>query len=336
MAFKEALFYRTLPDKKVNCQLCPHSCIIENGTVGKCRVRQNINGKLKTLVYGKPCSVAFDPIEKKPLYHFIPNSRALSIATVGCNLTCKHCQNAEISQATPEDIPSLKMTPTQIVKEAKQGDAKIIAYTYTEPTIFYEYMHEIAEKAKKDKIKNITITNGFISPEPLKKLCKYLDATNVDIKSMNPEFYTRICGARLEPVLESLKIMKEKGVWIEITNLIIPGLNDTLYEVRKLISWVLKNLGADVPIHFTAFFPTNQLKNVPKTTAKELKRARKIALDAGLKYVYTGNIQDEEGNTTYCPKCRRAVIIRQGFHVIKNNLVDGKCHCGEKIPGVWK
>jgi len=337
MVYKEALFYKKLKEgKRVQCQLCPHFCVIDNGEVGKCKVRQNMAGRLKTLVYAKPCSVAFDPIEKKPLYHFLPGQRALSVATPGCNFSCKNCQNADISQQEPEQVPHLNVTPLQLIKDAKKADAKIISYTYTEPTIFYEYMIDIAKIAKKEKIKNMTVTNGFINPKPLKELCKLLDGSNIDLKSMSPAFYEKICGGRLEPVLEAVKLMHKRGVWIELTNLIIPELNDSLYEIRKLVSWVLGELGPDVPLHFSAFYPTYKLTNYPRTDIEILKKARKIAMDAGINYVYTGNIIYDEGENTYCPRCRKPVIIRKGFQVIQNKLKDGKCPCGEKIPGVWR
>ena len=221
MAEKEALFYKKLKNKIVQCELCPHFCTIKNGERGKCRVRENQNGKLISLVYGKPCSLALDPIEKKPFYHFLPGQQALSIASVGCNLACKHCQNYEISQAKPEEIPSLNLSPEQVIKEAKKQNVKIISYTYTEPTIFYEYMLDTAKLAKKSGLKNTIVSNGFINPKPLKQLCKYIDGANIDLKSISDDFYKKICGARVEPILEALKIYKYEGVWLEITNLII-------------------------------------------------------------------------------------------------------------------
>ena len=333
---KEADFWKLIGENKVQCQLCPHFCVIENGNVGKCRVRKNLSGKLVSLVYSRPCSLAVDPIEKKPLYHFLPGSSSLSIATAGCNLRCGHCQNYEISQCFPDKVRSLKIKPEEVVKKVKDEKLKIISYTYTEPTIFYEYMIDIAKLAKEKKIKNTTVTNGFINPEPLNELCKYLDASNIDLKSIDDEFYRRVCGGRLEPVLEAIKIMKEKGVWTEITNLIIPGLNDSSRDIEKLVDWIRKNLGYDVPLHFTAFYPTYKLINLPRTSIETLRRARKIALGNGLKYVYTGNLPDEEGNNTYCPNCKKAVIKRSMFSVIENNLKKGRCsNCHEKIAGIW-
>jgi len=333
---KEALYYRKLKDKKVQCNLCPHFCVIENGEVGKCRVRQNVDGRLMSLVYGRPCSIAIDPIEKKPFYHFMPGQTALGIATAGCNFSCLNCQNADISQAEPENVPSQKISALEVIHKAKKFDTKIISYTYTEPTIFYEYMFDIARLARKQKIKNTAVTNGFINELPLKKICKLLDGINVDLKSIDDKFYKKVCGGRVNPVLESLKIIKQEGVWMEITNLIIPGLNDDLYSIRKLISWIINNLGYDVPIHFTAFFPTYKLLNTSPTPMNILKKARKIALNAGANYVYTGNIHDDEGNNTYCPNCKKPIIIRDGYKVVQNKLKKGKCGCGGTVAGVWR
>ncbi len=338
MVKKEALFWRILSEKEktVQCQLCPRFCVLKPGEIGNCHVRKNEKGKLISLVYAKPCSLALDPIEKKPLYHFLPGEQALSIATIGCNLHCKHCQNWEISQAKPQEFKSLEIKPEEIVKETKKKKAKIISYTYTEPTIFYEYMLDICKIAKKEKIKNTTVTNGFINPEPLKELCKYIDGSNIDLKSIDDEFYKRVCGGRVEPVLEAIKIMKEKGVWIEITNLLIPGLNDSTEQISRLVEWIKKNLGKDVPLHFTSFYPTYKMLNLPPTSLETLRKARKIALSKGLHFVYTGNLPDEEGSTTFCPKCKKVLIKRKGFGVIENNLKKGKCpECDEKIAGVW-
>lgn len=333
---KQALFYKKLKNKIVQCQLCPHFCTLKDGEQGKCRVRENQKGQLFSLVYNNPCSLALDPIEKKPLYHFLPGQSTLSIATVGCNLNCKHCQNWEISQANPNEIRTKEISPKEIVKEAKKSKVKIISYTYTEPTIFYEYMLDIAKLAKKEGIKNMIVSNGFINPEPLKKLCKYIDAANIDLKSIDDNFYKKICGARVGPVFEALKILKKEGVWIEITNLLIPGLNDKEKDIKKLVSWIKDNLGETVPIHFTAFYPTYKLSHLSATSIETLKKAREIALEVGLKYVYTGNIPDSDGDITFCPKCKKILIKRRLFSIIENNLKENKCSkCNEKIDGVW-
>jgi pyruvate formate lyase activating enzyme len=335
---KQALFWKKLKakDEVVQCQLCPHYCTLKPGEKGKCKVRQNKNGNLCSLVYSHPCAVSIDPIEKKPLYHFLPGQKALSIATVGCNLKCKHCQNWQISQLIGEDINSEKMIPKQVIKKAKQENVKIISYTYTEPTIFYEYMLDIAKLAKQQGIKNTIVSNGFINPKPLKQLCKYLDAANIDIKSMSDGFYKKTCGAKLNPVLETLKILKKQRIWIEITNLLIPGLNDKEQDIKKLVRWIRNNLGVEVPIHFTAFYPCYKLSHLPPTSIETLKKARDIALEKGIKYVYTGNLPDEHGNDTFCPKCGSVLIKRKLFSIIENNIKKGKCiNCNIKIKGFW-
>jgi pyruvate formate lyase activating enzyme len=333
---KEALFYKKTKEGMVQCQLCPHFCAIKKGERGKCGVRENKAGKLYSLIYSKPCSLAVDPIEKKPLYHFMPGQPILSIGTVGCNLKCKFCQNCEISQARPEQVYSRDIFPEEIIHEAKKQKIKMIAYTYNEPTIFYEYLLEIAKLAKKAGIKNVIVSNGFINPAPLRKLCRYIDAANIDLKGIEDDFYNKICGARVAPVLETLKILKKEKVWLEITNLIIPTLNDYEKDIKKLVDWVTENLGKESVLHFTAFYPQYKLAHLPPTSLKILENARKIALDAGLKYAYTGNIQDNEGDNTYCPKCNKLLIKRRLFSIIENNLSKGKCkYCHAKIDGVW-
>lgn len=334
MELKEALFWKEI-ENNVRCELCPHFCFLKEGETGKCKVRKNVSGKLVSLVYGKPCSLAIDPIEKKPLYHFLPGDKTLSIATAGCNLKCGFCQNWEISQCA--NVRSFNIKPEEVLKEALKNRTRIISYTYTEPTIFYEYMLDISKLAKKRKLRNVTVTNGFINPEPLKELCKYLDASNIDLKSFSDDFYERVCQGRLEPILNAIKIMKQQGVWIELTNLIIPGLNDSQEEITKLVKWIKSNLGSEIPVHFTAFYPQYKIVNIQRTSSETLKKARNIALALGLHYVYTGNIDDKEGNTTYCPKCNKALIVRKSFSVIENKIKNGKCfNCQEKIAGVWK
>ncbi|MEM4641418.1 MAG: AmmeMemoRadiSam system radical SAM enzyme [Candidatus Pacearchaeota archaeon] len=335
MGLKEALFYKKLEDDKVQCQLCPRFCVIKNGERGNCGVRENMNGKLFSLVYGKPCSIAIDPIEKKPFYHFLPGTKSLSIATVGCNFHCLHCQNYAISQARVEDVPYIEAKPEEIVEQAKANDVKSISFTYTEPTVFYEYMLDIAKLAKKEKIKCNIVSNGFINEKPLKKLIPYVRAANIDLKG-NALFYEKICQARIEPVLETIKLLHSKKVWVELTNLIIPGYNDNVNEIKKMVSWILENLGKDVPLHFSAFYPAYKLTNVPSTEPEFLIKARILAKHQGLSYVYTGNILDEEGSTTFCAKCDKVLIIRKGFRVVKKDLKRGRCSCGEKIPGVWR
>jgi len=334
---KEALFYKKISSKIVQCQLCPHFCTLNYSEKGKCGVRKNLNGKLISLVYEKPCSIAIDPIEKKPLFHFLPGKKTLSIATLGCNLNCKHCQNFEISQPKIEKTRGFKIKPKEVIKQAIKNKSKIISYTYTEPTIFYEYMLDICKEANKNNVRNVTVTNGFINPEPLKQLCKYLDASNIDIKSINNDFYENICEAKIAPILESIKMMHKEGIWIELTNLLIPGFNDSEKDIIKLVTWIKNNLGEEVPLHFSAFYPCNKMLNIPPTNPKTVVNARKIAMNLGLKYVYTGNMHNTEGETTYCPECNKALITRKGYEIIENNLKKGKClYCEKSIAGVWE
>jgi len=329
---KEALFWKKLKDKIVQCNLCPRNCLIKDGERGNCSVRENHSGKLISLVYGKPVSYHLDPIEKKPLYHFLPGEQTFSIGTAGCNLHCKYCQNWEISQCKPENAPAIDLMPEKVVKETKDVDSRIISFTYTEPTVFYEYMFDTAKLS--GKMKNVYVSNGFINQAPLNRLIPLLDAANIDFKG-NKEFYKKVTGSWIEPVLETLKALHKKKVWIEITNLIIPTLNDSEKDIKWLVDWIADNLDENVPLHFSAFWPTYKLTSLPATSLQKLREARKIAMKK-LNYVYTGNLPDDEGNATYCPKCKKAIIKRQGFYVTQNLLKNGKCPCGKKIAGVWK
>jgi len=321
--------------KKVQCELCPNECVLENNQVSYCRARMNKNGTLYSRVYGKPCAVHVDPIEKKPFFHFLPKTTAFSIATAGCVLRCKFCQNWQISQAGPDEVDSRDLPPDSVVRNAIWYGCKSISYTYTEPTVFYEYMYDTAVIAKKYGIKNTMHTCGYMKPKPLKTLSKYMDAANVDLKSFSDDFYVRICSGRLKPVLDSLIILKQENVWLEITNLVIPTLNDNMKEIREMSRWILKNLGPDVPIHFSRFFPQYKLKNLPPTPLETLTEARKAAMEIGLRFVYVGNIR-HEGENTSCYKCGKVLIERVGFFVKQNNVSKEKCRfCGTAISGVW-
>lgn len=333
---KQALFYKKLKGRILQCVLCPHYCTLKENETGKCKVRKNINGILYSLSYEQPVAINLDPIEKKPLYNFLPGTMAFSIGMAGCNLRCLHCQNWEMSQKGPEEIPVPKISVKEMVKKALKSKCPIMSYTYSEPLVSYEYVLDIAKLAKKAGIKNMIVSNGFINPEPLKQLCKYIDGANIDLKSINDKFYREICGARVNPVLETLKILKQKRIWLEITNLLIPTLNNSEKDIKELVLWVKKNLGVSVPLHFTAFYPTYKLSHLPSTSIETLKKARQIALKAGLKYVYTGNLPDEEGDDTFCSKCNKMLIKRSVFSVTENNLKRGRCDkCDEKIEGVW-
>jgi len=329
-SLKEAMFYQALGNNMVQCNLCPNRCLLSEGQIGICKSRKNVGGKLYSMVYGKIASFHVDPIEKKPLYHFLPGSKAYSLATTGCNLQCKFCQNWQIAQVFPWEVNTKQMSPEEVVEDALKSGAESIAYTYSEPTIFYEYMFDIAKLAHEKGLKNVVISNGYINPEPLRNLLPYIDAYKIDFKGFNDSFYQEMTNGSVGPVLESMKIIKESGTWLEVVNLVIPGENDSDQDLKKLAEWVRDNLGQDTPLHFSRFSPNYKLDRTPPTPEETLKRARQIALDAGLRYVYIGNIQDQESSTTYCPQTKEPVIERQGFFVIKNNLES----CS--IPGVFK
>jgi pyruvate formate lyase activating enzyme len=319
----------------VQCELCPNACVLEPGQHSRCRARMNKNGVLYSVVYGKPCAVHIDPIEKKPFFHFLPGTRAFSIATAGCVLSCKFCQNWQISQARPEDTDTYDMPPAKVVSNAISYQCRSVTYTYTEPTVLYEYMYDTAGIAKKQGLKNTMHSCGYINEKPLRTLSKYMDAADVDLKGFTEDFYSRICGGSLKPVLNALTVLKDEGVWLEITNLIIPTLNDDLKKIRDMSGWIVRNLGADVPVHFSRFFPHYKLTNLPPTPLEILESARKTAIDAGLKFVYVGNIR-HEGESTFCPQCKKLLVERIGYFVKQNHILSGRCtFCNTAIAGVW-
>lgn len=331
---KEASFYKK-SSSGVHCQLCPHFCFLKENCIGKCGVRKNVSGILYSLVYGRPCSIALDPIEKKPFFHFSPGSQTLSVATVGCNFSCKHCQNWEISQYPKihNEICGHVKNPEEIIAFAKKSLAQGISWTYTEPTIFFEYFFDTAKLDRKKTFYQTWVTNGFTNPPVIRKSSSFLDAVNVDYKG-NEKFYRDICGARLEPVLQAIKEYKKMGIWIEITNLLIPGLNDKDDTILEMVKWIRENLGQDIPLHFSAYHPDYRMR-AKSTEICILERAVKIA-DDYLKYVYIGNVSHERENT-FCPKCKNVAIKRIGFRVLEFNLERKKdefsCKkCGEKIP----
>ena len=333
---KEALYYKKLKNSIVNCNLCPTNCVIKPDSFGNCGARKNIDGTLYSLVYAKPVSIAVDPIEKKPLYHFLPGSYSLSIGTLGCNLHCLQCQNYDISQKKADQLNLKEVKPEEIVDEAIKNNCKSISYTYNEPTIFYEYALETAKLAREKGLKNIMVTNGYIQKEPLKELYPLIDAANIDLKSLDEDFYTKICKVKLQPILDSIKEIKKIGTWIELTNLIIPEHNDKPEQIEKLVKWVKENLGTQVPLHFSAFYPTYKLMDAPRTPPETLMKAKEIALKQGLKYVYLGNIQLKDSGNTYCPHCQKLVIERGNFEVYKNKIKKDSCpFCNKKIDGVF-
>ena len=334
----EAYLYKPLNEKKVKCNLCNHRCVIKNGRRGICGVRENQEGTLKTLVYGKLIASSIDPIEKKPLFHFFPGSLSYSIATVGCNFKCLFCQNADIAQM-PSDHDGMIMgdfvTPEDIVDAAEKGNCKSIAYTYTEPTVYFEFAYDTAKIAHEKGIQNVFVTNGYMTSEALEMISPYLDAANVDLKAFNEKFYKEICKAKLEHVKETLKLMKSLGIFVEVTTLLIPGLNDDKHELEMLAEFLVKSLGPETPWHISRFHPTYKLLDRPSTPVETLVMAREIGIKSGLKYVYTGNVPGDNGENTFCYKCKNMLIDRWGFDVRKNLIKNGKCtHCGANIDGV--
>lgn len=335
---KEALFYETKDNKTVRCRLCNHFCQIRDGGRGICGVRENQDGRLMSLVYGRLVSANLDPIEKKPLFHFLPGSTSYSISTVGCNFQCLHCQNWQISQyphMNKGKITGDDYTPEEVVEAAILNGAKSISYTYVEPTIFYEFAYDCAVIAKKRGIKNCFVSNGFMAPDVTRHLAHVLDAINIDIKGFTEKFYHEVCKAKLKPVLDNIGLFHELGVWVEVTTLIIPGLNDSSEELRDIARFI-KGVSPAMPWHVTAFFPNYKMQDRPPTPISTLRLARNIGLEEGLKYVYEGNVPGEGGENTYCPSCGSEVIKRRGFWIIESRLEDGKCpDCKTTIDGVW-
>ena len=334
---READFYHKLDNGLVACDLCPRRCIIAPGQRGVCRVRENRKGKLYSVVYGHPCSVGKEPIEKAPLFHFLPGRLRITLATAGCNQFCKYCQNWEISQARPEDVKSLDMTPAEVVALAEKEHVPIICFTYSEPIIFYEYMVDIAKLARAKGIRTAVVTGGYINPEPLKQLCTLVDAIKIDLKGFTPEFYQNVCSSTLEPVLEACKVVAQSRTHLELVNLVVPALNDDTATIRNMCRWIRENIGDTVPVHFTRFHPEYRLQNSPPTPIATLKGALAVARSESLKFVYIGNVPGHEAENTYCPKCGKAVIRRSGYSIVENSLKNGKCpYCGTRIPGVWQ
>lgn len=336
VAYKRALFWRQLEVDSVQCVLCPHNCRISSGDRGLCRVRENINGSLYTLNFSKPVAMSVSPIEKAPFHHFFPGHNRKTIATAGCNLVCMHCQNWPISQGSVEDLHYLPMSPESVISDVLNDGLTSVSFTYSEPTVFFEYMYEISKLARENNIKTNLVTNGFINPEPLKQLLVYMDSVRVDLKAFSDDFYGEISGGRLEPVLNSLKIIQESGTHLEIINLIIPTLNDDPESISEMSDWIVDNLGKDVPVHFNRFFPQFKLKNLPPTPVETLELAAQIARDSGIRFVYIGNVPGHPYNNTFCPQCDELVIKRSALTVISNNLINGKCsNCDYLLPGEW-
>ena len=337
MVIKEAMFYEKQDGNVVKCSLCSHRCRIREGLRGICGVRENRNGTLYSLVYGRIASRGVDPIEKKPLFHFHPGSTAYSFGTVGCNFRCEYCQNWEISQSPKPDRPIMgdKVTPEEIVRAAKNLGCKSIAYTYSEPVIFMEYAYDTAKIAAKQGLKNVFVTNGYATKEAINEIAPYLHAVNIDLKSLDDEFYRKNCGARLEPVLEAIRLHKKLGIWTEVTTLIIPGLNDSMEELKKIAKFI-KGVGEEIPWHISRFFPAYMLIDLPPTPVENLRKAREIGLHSGLRYVYLGNVPGE-GENTYCHSCGELLIERNGYMINRNRLSEVECsHCGSHIDGLFE
>jgi len=334
----EAYLYEKLEDNKVRCNLCNHRCPIKDGKRGICAVRENQGGILKTLVYGRLIAQHVDPIEKKPLYHVLPSSLSYSIATVGCNFKCRFCQNADIAQL-PADRKGMirgdSYTPQDVVKAAQRENCQSISYTYTEPTVFFEFAYDTAKIAHEKGLLNIFVTNGYMTSEALHMIQPYLDAANVDLKAFSDEFYKEQCGAKRKHVMETLTLMKSLGIFVEVTTLLIPGLNDDPGELRELAAFIAESLGPDTPWHISRFHPTYKLTDRPSTPAESIHRARKIGLEAGLRYVYSGNLPGDDGENTVCYSCGLSLIERSGYRISKNVIAEGKCpQCGTTIRGV--
>jgi len=334
---KEALHYKKVSGKVVQCLVCPRECVIDDGRRGFCGTRENRGGVLYSLVYGRVASFAVDPIEKKPFFHVVPGSLAFSIATAGCNMWCKFCQNHTLSQAKPEELRSITLTPERVAAEAERSGSAVIAYTYNEPTIFTEYAHDCAAAGLERGIHSVVISNGYINPEPLDRLCEVIAAYKVDLKAFSKSFYREITGGERDAVLDTIKRLKKNGVWTEIVHLTIPTLNDRDEDFKEMAKWLMGEIGPDIPVHFTRFHPRYLLTNLPVTPVSTLERARDILMSHGMRYVYIGNVPGHPGESTYCPECGKLIIERgRGYTVGAVNMKDGKCaFCGASIPGVW-
>ena len=336
--YPEAQYYRKLNDGQVQCFLCPNHHIMKPGEVTYCRTRINHQGTLRVLAYNNPCILNIDEIEKGPFYHFLPGTKSLALGIGGCNLRCLYCQNWEASQERPDQTNNILDLPKEeVAKGADEKKCRTICYTYTEPVVYLEYIKEAAAYTSARGIRNVVCTAGFINPEPLKDMCRHIDAFAVTLKAFNDKFYQKICGQTMAPVLKSMEFIKEQNKWLEIINLIVPTYNDDMKVIEEMCQWVKEHLGAETPIHFGRFMPEYKLRDLPQTPIKIIDQARQIGLEAGLKYVYTFNVAPHEGNNTFCPNCGKAIIKRLGFKILENNCPNGACKlCGTKLPGVWE
>jgi len=330
-------FHYTTNGKDVQCGICPNRCYLAPGDRSVCRSKVNIGGKLYSLAYGNACAVHIDPIEKKPLNHFYPATDVFSIAAAGCNFRCLNCQNWEISQRKPEELNHQELFPADVVRITKEKGIPSIAYTYSEPVSYYEYMYDTARLAREEGIKNVWVSNGYINKRPLEDLARYLDGANVNLKSFDDETYRRLNGGRLQPVLNTFKLLHEKGIWFEMTTLVVPGYVDNPEMIKRMCGWILKELGPDYPLHFSRFFPRFKLTRLPATPIKTLELLRDIALKEGIHYVYLGNVPGHDGYNTYCHNCHKLLIDRRGYTIAEFNIHNGRCKfCNTPIPGRWR
>lgn len=336
---REARFYQVGKNGVIQCELCAHQCRIKAGRRGLCGVRENRDGVLFSLVYGHLVAEHVDPVEKKPLFHVLPGSRSFSISTVGCNFHCRHCQNFSISQPgmfAADEVPGVLRSADFVVQSAEDSGCRSISYTYVEPTIFYEFAFDCCKLARTRGLKNIFVSNGYMSAPVTRELAPVLDAINIDIKSFRDDFYRQICGAHLQPVLDTVRLMRELGVWVELTTLLIPGLNDSEEELRELADWIVA-VDCAIPWHVTAFYPTYKMMDRPATPLRLLQRAREIGIAAGLSYVYEGNVPGSGGENSNCPSCQARLISRRGYMIEENRVGSGVCpQCGAAIAGVWQ
>lgn len=333
---REAIFYSNTP-RGVKCGICPNECTLKPGETSVCHNRVNHNDKLYSIAYGNPCAVHIDPIEKKPLLHFLPNSRSFSIATAGCNFACLNCQNWDISQSSPKETKNYDLMPERVVEECIKSGCASIAYTYSEPISFYEYVFDTAKLARAKGIRNVFISNGYINEEPLKALAPYLDAANINLKSFSDAIYLKLNAGKLQPILNTLKTLKDNKVWLEITNLVVPLWTDDFDMIKRMCDWLVGNGFAEYPLHFSRFHPMFKLTQLPQTPINTLLKAREIAVNSGCKYVYIGNVPMVGVEDTLCPSCKKGVVERRGFAILSNQIENGKCKfCGTSINGVWK
>ena len=329
-------WYTELNNDKVRCDLCPKLCELDEGERALCRVRENRDGALYSLVYGNPALVQEDPVERKPFFHVLPGSRALSISTAGCNLACKFCEVWDMALVDPEEVHAYDMSPETVMNHVQAGDARSVSYAFGEPVIYYEYTSKVAELAKDAGYLNLMHTAAYIQPEPLKEIIKKMDAINVDLKGFDPQFYREYVDGELNVVLDNLKIIRDAGVHLEITNIVIPTLNDEPEKIGEMCDWIAEELGTDIPIHFARFYPLHELSALPRTPASKLDEARDIALEAGLKYAYVARVTGHDGENTFCPDCDEKVIDREGFVITELKLNKGACgFCGTELPGLW-